>query len=31
MHLKIILNRVERHKCFVYKRIRFVDVTCPHE
>jgi len=25
MHLKSILNRVERHKCFVYKQVRFVD------
>jgi transposase len=25
MHLKSILTRVERHKCFVYKRVRFVD------
>lgn len=25
MHLKSIINRVERHKCFVYKHVRFVD------
>ena len=25
MHLKSIPNSVERHKCFVYTRIRFVD------
>jgi len=25
MYLKSILNRVERHKCFVYKQVRFVD------
>jgi hypothetical protein len=25
IHLKSILNRIERHKCYVYTRIRFVD------
>jgi hypothetical protein len=25
IHLKSILNRVEWHKCFVYKQVRFVD------
>jgi transposase len=31
MHLKSILNRVERHKCFVYEHICFVESSIEPE
>jgi transposase len=31
MHLKSILNRVERQKCFVSKHVRFVDGAIDQE